>query len=301
MRSHASSAAARASPPSAVQEAHGAAPAAACARTLARACARSSSTTSTRSCAWSGSRPYARASSPVRRTPSRWSGWSGRAPGACSGAHSCAATARSHSGRPGAASAKSMRATTCPSRKTTFSGNRSSWHTTGPPRGSAHSCDQPLVEAWSKSAVASWKRRRSRPRSSSAVSVSAHGGYGGSGTSPSTNVRTSRPRSSTPRERGAPSNPTASRCSSSARTAADDGPAGRRTVSPTRTRPAPATRPALVGRAQRPLDVREAVLRARHDARPSSGVGVPNCRARHRPGASPTSRLNAEAKAYSLA
>ncbi len=48
-------------------------------------------------------------------------------------------------GRPGAAIAKSIKATARPSRKTTFSGYGSLWQITGPPVGSAHWVDQSCV------------------------------------------------------------------------------------------------------------------------------------------------------------
>ena len=109
------------------------------------------------------------------------------------------------------------------------------------PPGSPHSGDQPVSPDASNDATASWYWRTSRPSDTSASSVRAHAGYGGTGTSPANQLTTSRPCSSRPRCRGAPGNRTRSRCRSSARTGSRMP--GRRTVSPTRTTPRPASIP----------------------------------------------------------
>ncbi len=94
---------------------------------------------------------------------------------------------------------KSISATARPSRNTTFSGNVSLWQMREPPSGSAQSSSHPATDAGSNDAAASWKRRNKAPNESSVSSFIDHAGYGGSGASPATKVRTSRPCSSVSR------------------------------------------------------------------------------------------------------
>ena len=125
--------------------------------------------------------------------------------------------------------------TASPSRNTTFSGQTSLWVAIGPPSGSASSVDHvpPAgIEPGDRLVVAAQQPRHAReglvaqrPRG-----IRRHGHVAGQ-------VRRA-PRDPARRCRaasGTPSNPAARRCRSSACTAAVCGPAGRRTVSPTRT------------------------------------------------------------------
>ena len=91
-----------------------------------------------------------------------------------------------------------------------------------------------------KPTVASWKRRNSDAVDASTASVCDQAGNGGTGTSPTTNTRRSRPSASMPTTSGAASNPTARTCRSNAWIVGECGLVGRSTCGPTRT-----TAPAL--------------------------------------------------------
>jgi hypothetical protein len=92
-----------------------------------------------------------------------------------------------------------------------------------------------LIEVFKGAPWPRWTRGATR---TSRFLGSSRSNRSGQGTVPGMKLRTSLPRSSMPSGRGAPSKPTACRCDSSACTADVCGPAGRRTVSPTRTTPA---------------------------------------------------------------
>jgi hypothetical protein len=79
-----------------------------------------------------------------------------------------------------------------------------------------------------KLAVASCSRRSHRPTWTSVESANAHAGHGALSptVSPGRYVSISRPWSSTPSARGAPSKPTSSRCRSNACTVAVQGETG---------------------------------------------------------------------------
>lgn len=92
-------------------------------------------------------------------------------------------------------------------------------------------------------AMASSNRRTNRAAPATRASSATHAGHGRPGTSPSTKLSTSRPRSSVPSHRGHPGNPTAARCSSTWCKSAECRPLGRRTVPATRTTPSVASPP----------------------------------------------------------
>ena len=194
-----------------------------------------------------GGIPYASSSSRSRAGTSTPACAGARSAGCCSGTHHIAVVSRSSARRVGRARSKSISATGNPPRKTTFCGVTSQCATSsGTPTTSTRSAgssmavcrpNQSSSGGGSQPAEASCSRRTSRPIPATTSSVQAHSSGGAPGTSPSTWSRMSRPRSSTPRKRGAPSKPTASRCRRYASTKADCACRGRRTVAPTRTTP----------------------------------------------------------------